>query len=176
MPVSSEINWGSIADWVSGVGSLSAVVTALYLSIAAQRVKLHGLCGHRVVVERGQENKDLISIFVTNSGSRSTVIKSIGLRFGLFRKRYGILNLQRDEYMDSMPRPLEDGEQAHWGIPLDKDRKWIEDICFKDFVKTWLDVESMVLQVHTTNGGIHSFRPEKGLRTMIHAKRLQRDA
>ena len=176
MPTSSEINWGSVADWVSGVGSLSAVVTALYLSKAAQRVKLHGLCGHRVVVERGQENKELISVFVTNTGTRPTVIKSIGLRFGLFRKRYGILKLQKDEYMDPMPRPLGDGEQAHWGIPLDKERKWIDDLFLKDFAKTWLDVESMVLQIHTTNGGTHSFRPEKALRTMIHAKRRQRDA
>ena len=176
MPDSSSINWGSVADWVSGLGSLSAVVTALYLARAAQRIKIHGLCGHRVVVEQDQENKELISIFVTNTGTRPTVIKSIGLRFGLFQKRYAILKLQLDDYMDRMPKALGDGEQAHWGIPLDSERKWIDDLFVKDFAQSWFDVETMVLQIHTTNGGTHSFRPEKPLRTMIHAKRRARAA
>ena len=176
MSTSSAINWGSVADWVSGIASFGAVVTALYLSKATQRIRLHGLCGHRIVVERGRENKDLVSIFVTNIGTRPTVVKSIGLRFGLLRKRYAILKLQKDEYMDEMPRSLGDGEQAHWGIPLDEERKWIDDLFVKDFAKKWVDVETMVLQVHTTNGRTYSFRPEKALRAMIHAKRRQRGA
>lgn len=170
----SEINWGSVADWVSGVGSLSAVVAALYLSRTAGSVKLHGLMGPRVVVERGRENVELLSIFVTNTGLRPTVIRSIGLRFGLLGKRYAILKLQKDEYMDQMPKPLGDGEQAHWGIALDKERTWIDDLFRKEFIRNWLDVESMVVQVHTTNGGTVSFRPEKAFRKMIHARRRER--
>lgn len=77
------------------------------------------------------------------------------------------------EYMDPIPRPLGDGEQAHWGIPLDKEQKWINDLFLKDFAKSWLDVQTMVIQVHTTNGGTFSFRPEKALRSMIHSKRMQ---
>jgi hypothetical protein len=38
------INWGSVADWVSGVGSLSAVVTAL--GRAAGSVGLQGQVSH----------------------------------------------------------------------------------------------------------------------------------
>lgn len=174
MSDSTSINWGSVADWVSGIGSLSAVVAALYLARAARSINLHGLCGHRVVVEKGQENTDLISIFITNTGSRPTVIKSIGLRFGLFQKRYAILKLQLDDYMDGIPKALRDGEQAHWGIPLDSKKEWIDDLFVKDFVKNWLDIETMVIQVHTTNGGTFSFRPEKALRAMIHAKRSAR--
>jgi hypothetical protein len=145
----SDINWGSIADWASGIGSLSAVITALYLSRSAQRIKLHGLCGHRVVVEQGQKSQSLISIIVTNTGMRTTNIKSIGLRFGLFQKRYAILKLQKDKFMDPIPRPLGDGEQAHWGIPLDEKQKWIDDLFKSSFVKSWIDVETMVVQVHT---------------------------
>lgn len=170
-----EINWGSVADWVSGIGSFSAVVTALYLSKATQRIRLHGMCGHRKVVERNREPKDLISIFVTNTGTRSTVIKSVGLRFGLLRKRYAFLKLQQDDLMDPIPRPLSDGDQAHWGFPLDAEHKWIDDLFLKDFARSWLDVETMVVQVHTTNGGTFSFRPEQPLRQMIHAKRNQRN-
>jgi hypothetical protein len=172
--MTTEINWGSIADWVSGIASFSAVVTALYLSKEAQRIRLHGLCGHRKLFEQSRETRDLISIFVTNTGTRTTIIKSIGLRFGLLRKRYAFLKLQQDDLMDPIPRPLSDGEQAHWGIPLDAEQKWIDDLFLKDFARNWLDVETMVIQVHTTNGGTFSFRPEQPLRQMIHAKRKQR--
>lgn len=163
----SETNWGSVADWVSGIGSLAAVLTALYLSRAAGRVRLHGLCGHRVVVEKGRDPQDLVSILVTNTGTRATVVKSIGLRFGLFRKRYAILKLSEDEYKDRIPRPLGDGEQAHWGIQLDTKRSWITDLFQKDFVRSSLDIHTMVIQIHTTNGGTKSFRPERSLRKMI---------
>lgn len=174
--LTSEINWGSVADWVSGVASFSAVVTALYLSREAQRVRLHGICGHRQLFEKNRETRDFISIFVTNTGIRSTTIKSIGLRFGLLRKRYAFLKLQQDDLMDPIPRPLADGEQAHWGIPLDAEKSWISDLFSKDFARNWLDVETMVIQVHTTNGGAFSFRPEKPLRQMIHTNRRQRKA
>lgn len=167
-------NWGSIADWVSGLGSLCAVVTALYLSRAANRVRLHGLCGHRLVVGGGRDTQELISLSVTNIGTRATVIKSIGMRFGLFRRRYAYLNLQRNEHMDAMPRPLADGEQAHWGIPLDKDRLWILDLFEKQLVQSGVDVKTMVIQVHTTNGGIFTFRPEPALRKMISTAWSQR--
>lgn len=171
--MSTEINWGSVADWVSGLGSFAAVATALYLSRSAQRIHLRGLCGHRQVIEKDRDVQDLISISVTNTGTRATVIKGVGLRFGLLNKRYAYLKLQQGDLMDPIPRPLSDGEQAHWGIPLDSDRTWIEDLFLKDFARNWLDVESMVVQVHTTNGGTFSFRPERNLRRMIHSKRTK---
>jgi hypothetical protein len=49
----SAINWGSVADWVSGLGSFSAVIVALYLSRSAQRVRLRGYCGLRVILGGG---------------------------------------------------------------------------------------------------------------------------
>ena len=75
-----------------------------------------------------------------------------------------------------MPWPIGDREQAHWRIPLDKERKWIDDLFLKDFVKTWLDVKSMAFQIRITNGGAHNFRPKKALRKIIHIKRRLRGA
>jgi hypothetical protein len=49
----AEINWGSVADWVSGLGSLSSGVIALYLARASQRIRLKGYCGIRVIVGFG---------------------------------------------------------------------------------------------------------------------------
>lgn len=160
------LNWGSVADWVSGIGSLSAVITALYLANASQKVRLRGYCGHRIVVGGGEPKKELVAISVTNIGNRSTVINNIGIRVGLFKKRYAIIAVVRDQYSDGIPKPLSDGEQAHWGIPLDERRSWISDLC-KDVVSSRIDVETMCIQIHTTNGGTTNIRPEKPLRKMI---------
>lgn len=160
------VNWGSVADWVSGVGSLSAVVTALYLARSSQKVRLRGYCGHRLLVGAGGPTHELVSIVVTNVGNRSTVVSHVGLRVGLLRKRYAFITLVKDQFSEGIPRPLADGEQAHWGIPLDENRSWIADLC-KDFITTRLDVETMKIQIHTTNGGTTDIRPEEPLRKMI---------
>jgi hypothetical protein len=39
MSTSAGVDWGSVADWVSGLGSISAVITALYLSGAERRAR-----------------------------------------------------------------------------------------------------------------------------------------
>jgi len=103
---------------------------------------------------------------VTNIGSRATVVSNIGLRVGLIKKRYAIITMMRDQYSEGIPRPLSDGEQAHCGIPLDEKKSWIADLC-KDFIKSRLDVATMRIQIHTTNGRTTSLRPEKALRKMV---------
>jgi hypothetical protein len=71
----SDINWGSVADWVSGLGSLSAGIIALYLARASQRIRLKGYCGLRMIVGFGNTPQEVVSFVVTNVGTRSTVIK-----------------------------------------------------------------------------------------------------
>lgn len=46
--VDGGITWGSIADWVSGLGSLFAGVIALYLARASERIRLNGYVGVRL--------------------------------------------------------------------------------------------------------------------------------
>jgi hypothetical protein len=163
-----HIIWGSVADWVSGIGSLCAVITALYLSRESQRIRIHGLCGHRICMEHGKNTQqNLISIFATNIGTRSTVISNIGMRFGLIRKKYGIIKIIEGEFTQPIPKPLSDGEQAHWGIILDEEKSWIKDLIRKEFVTSWLSIQTMFIEVHTTNGGSFRFRPEAPLRKMM---------
>jgi len=47
------IDWGSVADWFSGIGSLAAAVVALYIALYSQRVKLRAWCGHRIILTEG---------------------------------------------------------------------------------------------------------------------------
>jgi hypothetical protein len=164
----TEINWGSIADWVSGIGSLSAVIVALYLSKASMRVRLYGICGHRIVFEHGKDvQQHLISVFITNIGPRSTVVNNIGLRFGLFKKKYGIIKILEGEFTQPIPKTLVDGEQGHWGFELNDQKSWITDLFRNEFITSWLDVQTMHIEVYTTNGGSFRFRPEPSLRKLI---------
>ena len=157
---------GSVADWVSGIGSFSAVVTALYLSRAAQRVRLTGYCGHRAFVGQGIEPVDVFAVSVTNVGARATVISGIWIKVGIFRKRHAMLVVNADEYSVGIPKAISDGETAHWAIPLQRDHSWVASVC-DDFVKSKLDVATFRVSVHTTNGGFFTFNPGGPFRKMM---------
>jgi hypothetical protein len=159
----TSINWGSVADWVSGLGSLSAGVIALYLARASQRIRLRGSCGLRIVLSQGVAPCDILSVSATNIGTRATVISNIGLRVGVFRKKYAIITTVKDLYSVGIPYPLADGQEGHWGIPLDQEKTWIRDLC-KDLVKNKTDVWSLRFQIHTSHGESITIRPEKNLR------------
>ena len=171
----STINWGSVADWVSGLGSVSAAVVALYLSRSAQRIKLSGYCGLRVSLSQGLPPQDLVFIAVTNVGSRSTVVSTLTIKTGIWKKRLAILTMMKDQYSVGLPHPLADGQAGHWGVPLDDQKTWLVDLC-RDFIKTPWDVRTARFEIHTTNGGKLTLRPEQPLRKAMLATIGVKDA
>lgn len=158
-----NIDWGSVADWVSGLGSFAAVVVALYLSNAAQRIYLRGNVGLRLVISNGMPEQKILVFSVTNIGSRATVVNNLAMRVGLFKKRYAIITTGRDFGSSSMPAPLTDGEVANWHIPIDKEKTWLIDLC-KNFVRSKFDVHTLRFEIHTTNGGHLKLKPEPALK------------
>jgi len=122
----SRIEWGSVADLVSGLDSLSAVIVALYLSNSAQRVKLRGYVGLRVLTIGEEPMTDLVSLSVTNIGNRSTRINVISIAVGIFSKREAIIPITYSSLSSPMPCPLSDGEEAHWYIPLGEGNEPVE--------------------------------------------------
>ncbi len=163
----ANINWGSVADWVSGIGSLSAGIIALYLARTSQRIRLKGSCGLRVIVGIGTTPQEVVWLVVTNIGARSTVINNVSMRVGRFRKkRFAIITLVKDRYSVGIPYSLADGQQANWGIPLDQSRTWIKELC-EGFVQTPEDVKTMRFCVHTNHGDDLALRPEEPLRKAL---------
>lgn len=162
----AKIDWGSVADWVSGLGSLSAAIVALYLAKSAERIRLRGYCGIRIVVGQGMAPQDLVFFSVTNIGTRATVINNISMRVGWFKKRYAVITVVKDQYSVGVPYAITDGQEGHWGIPLDKDKKWLCDLA-SDFIKNQSDVNSLRFFVHTNHGEVLTLRPEKQLRNTI---------
>jgi hypothetical protein len=162
----STINWGSVADWVSGFGSVSAAVVALYLSQSAQRIKLRGYCGIRAIVGRELPHVGVFSIGITNVGNRATVVNSISIRTGLFKKNHAIIVATKNEYSVGVPHPLADGQEWSYLIPLGEKQAWLQDLC-KDLIVTSWDVRTLRFQVHTTNGGHLTLRPEESLKKAL---------
>lgn len=163
----TDINWGSVADWVSGLGSLSAGIIALYLARASQRIRLRGYCGLRVIIGFGTKPQEIISFVVTNIGTRSTVINNISISVGRFKKkRFAIITLIRDQYSVGIPYPLADGQDGHWGIPLDQSRTWIKELC-DGFIQTPDDIHTIKFRIHTSHGENLVLRPEEPLRKVM---------
>lgn len=162
----SEINWGSAADWVSGLGSLSAALVALYVAKSSDRIRLRGYCGLRVIVGQGKAPQDLVFVSVTNIGTRATVINNISMRVGWFKRRHAIITVVKDQYSVGVPYTISDGQEGNWGIPLDKDKKWLVEL-IDGFVVTRSDVNSIRFFVHTNHAEDLTLRPEKPFRDTI---------
>ena len=137
-----SIYWGSVADWVSGLGSMAAVITALYLASWSQVIKLSGYCGIRSVIGVSGPQQELVFISVTNIGSRTATICNIGMRVGRFKKRHAIITPSKDIYSDGIPVTLADGQVAKWGIPLNQDMQWIK-LLVGGLVKTESDAHTL---------------------------------
>jgi hypothetical protein len=162
-----EINWGSVADWVSGIGSMSAVITALYLSNASQRIRLRALAGHRVAIGNGVPEVDLFLISATNVATRTTIVSSIGVRVGVFRRRHGIVKLfEKTAFSVGLPKTLNDGDTAQWGVEMGANFEWVRSLCSK-FVETKWDVSTFRFVLYTSNGREHVFKPEPPLKELM---------
>src|SRR5262245_32639947 len=92
------IDWGSLAAWVSGIGSLAAAVVALYVARFSQRIRLRGYCGRRLIVGRGQPQIDVLAVSVTNISLRPTEVIDIVFTCGIWRwKRHVLVKFMRSE-------------------------------------------------------------------------------
>lgn len=161
------IEWGSVAGWVSGIGSMAAAIVALYIAHSARRIKLHGYCGHRQIVQRGEPPVDVFSVSVTNVSQRSTVVTGIGCTFGIWRwKQHGMILFMQDQYSQGIPKSLVDGETGNWNVPLGQDNQWLRDIASKYRLDRWA-IYTWRVQIYTSNGGITMLRPDKGIRSML---------
>lgn len=75
-----KLDWGSVADWVSGIGSLLAIVTSLYLSMKDNYKKLLVSFGFNYYVYEGGDisNDSFFSIDIVNKGKIPVKINKIG--------------------------------------------------------------------------------------------------
>jgi len=70
--------WVAAGTWLSSIGTIAAVIVALYLASLTERVRLRIQVGLRVmIVGDGSPPEDHLSIEVTNLGERPVTINSV---------------------------------------------------------------------------------------------------
>lgn len=110
----------TFAPWLSALGTLAAVATALYLAYHDRRINLAVRASLRIQFIRGGgpgHGDRFVSVNVINRGRRRATVSGIGWRLGLLKQREFLVPDYRGP---TIPAKLEDGDEAAFLFPLDQ--------------------------------------------------------
>lgn len=108
----------TFAPWFSALGTISAVITSLYLATKNRRLDLKVQASMQTIVQTGVPPRHCVGISVVNMGGREATITSLGWRFGLFRKTNLLQVPGIPQYSSTLPARLRDGESATFLMPV----------------------------------------------------------
>ena len=82
----------SFSNWLSAIGTVSAVWVALYLAKRATTQKAKVTVGHRIMIQLGDKGPipEFVVFNIINTGERSIRVTQIGWKVGLWNKRHAI--------------------------------------------------------------------------------------
>lgn len=132
LTTADKINlFNAFGAWIAAIGTISAVIVALYLARLDRIIRVRLSAGHRLVGTGSDMSKyqDHCSIKAVNMGSRKVTITGVGWRVGFFKKRIYEQILSMPPYPSTMPITLADGEEATWFLPfnsMDEHPNWID--------------------------------------------------
>ncbi|MFQ5852936.1 MAG: hypothetical protein ACE5JU_20440 [Candidatus Binatia bacterium] len=105
----------SFAPWLAAIGTVAAVITALYLARKDARIQLKVRALIRFVAIVGTDlgpGPDYVSVEVSNVGRRVATVTYIYWKTGIFRKKNYVWLVPQNPYSANIPVKLHDGEQA----------------------------------------------------------------
>lgn len=108
-------NWNSFAPWLSGIGSLSAVIVTLWLVRREKYVRLAVETGYAT----SSMGQSAIMARVTNVGVRKANIKEIYIKAGLFRSSIDVPLPIQLRVSPILPTTLEDGDFIEIDLPME---------------------------------------------------------
>ena len=163
----------SFAEWLSAIGTLAAVIVALYLARRDSRIRLKVVVGIRVILQSGvDERPEFFSIDVTNLGRRTANIVNLVMRDGLrFRvKQFGfgrqmVMMPFANAWSARVPTTIGDGERANYLLPWPQFETVNGDYMRAHFAGRlgWLRARLFRIGVVTSAGGISDVRIERAL-------------
>ena len=86
------IEWGSVADWLSGIVTSATLIVTIYLILrdGEKRMQLYVLIKNRnpknMVIE--EDNTEKLKVVITNIGKVNVIVREIGLVDSKYSKRY----------------------------------------------------------------------------------------
>lgn len=172
--------FNALGAWVAAIGTISAVIVALYLARLDRIIRVRLSVGHRLVGTGSDMSKyqDHCSIKAVNMGSRKVTLSGVGWRVGFLKKRIYEQILSMPPYPSTMPITLADGEEATWFIPfrsMDEYPNWIDTFPLEVLGKHpyWAS-KSMRIFVYTSVGKPIIGTVEKPLRERLVAAALKK--
>jgi hypothetical protein len=162
----------TFAPWLSALGALAAVITALYLARRSERISLKLSLGIRkVAVEGGTfgDSPSLVWAGITNVGRRTATLTTLWFRPHLWGKAGVVWLAPRNAFSSPFPITLGDGQSANYASPVEEFRKNFEDIAH-DWVSKKLGrlrLRFLSFRVTTSAGQTFSAIPEKPIRQLL---------
>ena len=169
------IDWNfinSFSGWLSGLGTLLAVIVSLWLARRDSRVRLKVHVGirkvlvERKVYERLAEEPDFLFIAVTNVGRRVATVTGLLWKNRLVRGRWVFQMPGEAPLSAQFPAQLHDGDEAHFAVPLAGLASVNGPTDFKPLIPRprMLTVQFLRMLVRTSTGEFVSAPLEKELR------------
>ena len=157
--------WVAIGTWVAGLGTLAAVIVALYLSRRVEKVRLNVYAGLReIILGDGSPFQRHLCIGATNLGERPVIINTVGWAVGKGKKRRFAMQTVSGPYTQQYPIELAHGKSASFMVSFLVTPQWPREFA-TGFVRDLSDrsLKTLVAQVHTSVGQTVEVHPERDL-------------
>jgi hypothetical protein len=173
MNILNQNTWefiNSFAGWFSALGTIAAVVVALYFSRRDKTIRLEVFAGYRwlVTLAHGRNNQQFLCVGIVNIGHREVQITGLGWKVGFFKKVCADQPIINDGISSSVPIRLRDGDEARYYFPFQDQDPWLDD-----FVNVVLGpnpnkvIRTLKIRVYTSVGKIFENKIEKGLQKRL---------
>lgn len=163
--------WNVIGTWLASIGTISAVITSLWLAKRQGKIHLGIDAGHRQLVTRGSKDvTDLCMIKIVNKGTRPAKITGIGWECGRFNKKIHLIQMFGTPDSDNIPKTLEEGEEGvflvHFNLE-NSDKDWIVSMPKALTKNSENGINSLKVCVSTSVGQSFKVKAEKGLKDKL---------
>lgn len=108
----------TFAGWLSAVGTIAAVIVALYLARRDKMIRLDIVAQMMKRLVPGRPPEDYVTVLIRNLNPRSTLVTHVYWRNPLSR-RSTLVQEFGGKLRNDLPRRLADGDEALLSIPLD---------------------------------------------------------
>ncbi len=162
-----------LPEWLSAIGTLLAVMVALYLSRRDRQIRCVASASVYALVGPDVPAEEFVLVTVINIGTRVFTVSGVSWRMGIFKKKYFMQLPVQDVYSSSIPVELTDGKQARVCIPLRDFRANTRSTLMNDapihFRSFWTRFARII--VHSTTGENFTFRIHKSVRVEMLSRR-----
>lgn len=156
-----------VGTWLAAIGTVGAVVVALWLARRGHRVLLNAHVGIRLIIGGGV-SQECLAFRVTNLGDRPVTIVQIGWRAGARKKRVHAIQVVSESQSDQLPKRIDHGETALFLTLFSEHPTWISE--FSEKVIANQPLGTLRALIHTSVGHIEIVRPEDGLLELLKKK------